>query len=181
MITVSPPPYPPRQAGEAVSLAACSEALPADKVVERSAPSRDTGVRRQTQRFWTCRIPDREHRPQIPVLRDAEQLAGAPLIAVWIDRSDAGADAVRPGGQHQVLHEPSLIHAAPGIVSTHDERDRQLRAGEVPGKLTAFRERLQRLPVPHDHEVPRLRVFGRPRPSARVEDVAQNVIGDLLV
>ena len=48
---------------------------------------------------------------------------------------------MRPGGQHQVLHQPSLVHAAPGVVTPHRQRDRQRGCRKVPGKLTAFRER----------------------------------------
>src|SRR6266851_5876275 len=98
MVTVVPPPYPPPQAGGGVVLAFRSEPLRADKVVERPAPSRDTGVGRQAQRVTTRRVPDREHRAQIAVLRDAQQLAGA-LLMLRIDRSNAGTDAVRPRAQ----------------------------------------------------------------------------------
>src|SRR5712671_4467551 len=93
-------------AGSAESASAtCPESLPANDLGYRTAPTRDRRILREAQRLRTCRITYREHRPQVAVLRDAEQLAGTLLIFLRIDRCDARTHPVRPGRQHQVLHQ----------------------------------------------------------------------------
>jgi len=63
----------------------------------------------------------------------------------------------------------------------HDQRDRKRRPGEMSGELAALRQRRQGRPVFDDDQVPGLGVLGRPGPSTGVEDVEQDVIGDLTI
>ena len=88
---------------------------------------------------------------------------------------------MRPGRQHQVLHQPAFVHTSPGIIAIHDQHDRERRASEMTGELTALRQGHQGRTVPHHDQVPGLGVLGRPRPPTRVEDVEQDVVRDLPV
>ena len=72
---------------------------------------------------------------------------------------DAGANTVSPGAEHQVLHQPALVHATPGVVAVHYQRDSQLRPGEMPGEGAAFGQCRQGLTILDDDEVPGLSVL----------------------
>ena len=63
------------------------------------------------------------------------------LVVRRVDGADAGADPVGPRRQHQVLHQPALVHAGPGIVAMHDERNPERGARDMTGKGAAFRQR----------------------------------------
>src|SRR6266566_181130 len=142
-----PPPPPPRKRGREMSGFVVPEAVPADHAVERTAAPRHRRIRRQAQRFRPGRVADREHGAQVAVFRDAEEVAGALLVVLRIDRADARADPMGPRPQHEVLDEPALVHTGPGIVAVHDERYCERGTRDMTGKGPTLRERPQRVAV----------------------------------
>ena len=92
-----------------------------------------------------------------------------------VDRGRAAADAQLPGDQHHLGRRTADVpHDAQRLSRAHrvrrHERDRRGGPGDVPGVRPDSRQRLEVLPVLHDHERPALLVLGAVRPRAGADD-----------
>src|SRR5207247_4748507 len=100
-----------------------AEALPAHQVRELLAPDRhgreSSPVGAQKQGALVSRVADGNRRVHPAPRGDAQEVAGALVVRLGVERGDARANPMRPRGEHDVLGQAALVEAT--IAIFHDQ------------------------------------------------------------